>query len=65
MTYDKYDNIAVAEGFDIWFDELTQQKRDIIVDDILPTVLASGQHYHGFTGISTDWHHGYSGMGVF
>jgi hypothetical protein len=62
MTYDKYDNVAVVDGFDFWFDELTQQKKEII-DDILPEVLGSG--LHEYNGIATDWRFTYTGRGYF
>lgn len=65
MTYDRYENIAVAEGFDIWFEQLTQNTQEII-DDILPQVIASGDWgHHGYDGKGLSWHHGYDGMGVF
>jgi len=63
MTYDKYNDIAVVEGFDIWFDELTQQKKNIIVDDILPQIMGSG--IHEYNGISTDGRFTYTGRGYF
>ena len=65
MTYDRDENIAVADGFDMWFEQLTQQKKEII-DDILPHILGSGDWgHHGYDGMGLSWHHGYDGMGVF
>jgi hypothetical protein len=62
MTYEKNENIAVAEGFGMWFDELTSTPEEII-DDILPEIEASG--LHEYNGISPDWRFTYTGRGIF
>jgi len=62
MTYDKNENVAVLEAFNMWFDDLTYQQKEIM-DDILPDVLGSG--LHEYNGISTDWRFTYTGRGIF
>jgi hypothetical protein len=62
MTYDRHDDVGVIDGFDIWFDQVTQHRAEI-ADDSLPDIAASG--LHEYNGISTDWRFTYTGRGIF
>jgi len=62
MVYNKYEDTIVATEFEVWFDELTKQKREII-DDILPDVLGSG--LHEYNGIHPDWRFSHTGRAIF